>query len=215
MNRKNAWRRAYRSKSCAQRTLFSSSVSRQLGAAVALTENLTAFFDQQFPSAHHVSIGAYYPTPTEPDVLLFTQVARVRRWQVFFPFLEEGRDWSGTATDAPIGGPATQSVHAVPSPTRVRALWNRVGLRPWVTHSPPLDAVLVPGVAFGRSGERLGRGAGWYDRALRELPEKTVRVGVTFDSQIAPEGALPVDPWDERVGFLITPTAVHPQMDRR
>lgn len=42
----------------------------------------------------------------------------------------------------------------------------------------PIDVALVPGLAFGRDGTRLGRGAGYYDRLLAERPVP-MRVGVT------------------------------------
>jgi len=67
------------------------------------------------------------------------------------------------------------------------------------------DWVVVPGLAFDESGARLGRGGGFYDRALAAAPEP-VRVGVGYDFQCVdpvPAGALdaPMD-WvvtDERV----------------
>lgn len=47
-----------------------------------------------------------------------------------------------------------------------------------------IDVVIVPGLAFDRSNNRLGRGAGYYDRFLSTLPETTTTVGVAFDFQI-------------------------------
>jgi 5-formyltetrahydrofolate cyclo-ligase len=41
-----------------------------------------------------------------------------------------------------------------------------------------VDVVLVPGLAFDRSGTRLGRGAGYYDELLSRLPSGILRVGV-------------------------------------
>ena len=51
----------------------------------------------------------------------------------------------------------------------------------------PLAIVLVPGVAFDRHGGRLGRGAGYYDRALseiRRISASTTFIGVGFPRQI-------------------------------
>ncbi|MCX7869267.1 MAG: 5-formyltetrahydrofolate cyclo-ligase, partial [Terrimicrobiaceae bacterium] len=47
---------------------------------------------------------------------------------------------------------------------------------------PAPDLVLVPGRAFDFEGRRLGRGGGFYDRALPRLPG--LRVGVAFGCQI-------------------------------
>jgi 5-formyltetrahydrofolate cyclo-ligase len=44
--------------------------------------------------------------------------------------------------------------------------------------------VLVPGLAFTASGQRLGRGGGYYDRFLSAIPEGARTVGVCFDFQV-------------------------------
>lgn len=47
-----------------------------------------------------------------------------------------------------------------------------------------LDLVVVPGLAFDKGGNRLGRGAGYYDRFLAKLPGRTLKVGLAFDFQV-------------------------------
>lgn len=49
-----------------------------------------------------------------------------------------------------------------------------------------LDLVVVPGVAFDKKGNRLGRGKGYYDRFLRRLPASSRTVGLAFGFQILP-----------------------------
>ena len=57
-----------------------------------------------------------------------------------------------------------------------------------------IDAVVVPGLAFDRSNNRLGRGAGYYDRFLSSLPETIATVGLAFDFQITE--SLPIGAHD-------------------
>jgi len=47
-----------------------------------------------------------------------------------------------------------------------------------------IDLVIVPGVAFDKKGNRLGRGEGYYDRFLKKLPQKTPKIGLAFDFQV-------------------------------
>jgi len=65
-----------------------------------------------------------------------------------------------------------------------------------------IDLVVVPGVAFTRSGARLGRGKGFYDRFLKGLPGRTKKAGLAYDIQIRPD--LPVTPRDVPVDIVIT-----------
>jgi 5-formyltetrahydrofolate cyclo-ligase len=69
---------------------------------------------------------------------------------------------------------------------------------------PPngLDLVLVPGVAFGLDGHRLGRGKGYYDRLLQNFTGN--KIGIAFDEQIV--DAIPSESNDVRMDLIVTPT---------
>ena len=49
-----------------------------------------------------------------------------------------------------------------------------------------LDVVLVPGLAFDKTGQRLGYGQGYYDRLLAHRPEGLVTVGLCFKETLLP-----------------------------
>jgi len=64
-----------------------------------------------------------------------------------------------------------------------------------------LSLVIVPGVAFDKKGNRLGRGKGYYDRFLAKLPKKAQTIGLAFDFQILP--CLPIAKTDVSVKRVI------------
>jgi 5-formyltetrahydrofolate cyclo-ligase len=65
-----------------------------------------------------------------------------------------------------------------------------------------LDLILVPGIGFALNGLRLGRGKGYYDRLLAEMPG--TKCGVAFDWQVAVE--IPAEPHDIYLNCILTPT---------
>jgi 5-formyltetrahydrofolate cyclo-ligase len=66
-----------------------------------------------------------------------------------------------------------------------------------------LDLVVVPGVAFDRQNNRLGRGAGFYDRFLFELPSTTPTISLAYDLQIV-DALLGLEPHDRPVTQVVT-----------
>jgi len=68
------------------------------------------------------------------------------------------------------------------------------------------DAVLVPGLAVDRSGVRLGRGGGSYDRALGRVPVGTFTCVLLYDGEVGV--SVPVEPHDRPVTHAATPTGV-------
>jgi 5-formyltetrahydrofolate cyclo-ligase len=64
-----------------------------------------------------------------------------------------------------------------------------------------IDVVVVPGMAFDKNNNRLGRGAGYYDRILRRLKHST-KIGLAFDFQFL--YSIPVEEHDIRMNMVIT-----------
>jgi 5-formyltetrahydrofolate cyclo-ligase len=79
---------------------------------------------------------------------------------------------------------------------------------PWGLHQPASaaaalvpDIILTPLIAFDAKLDRLGQGAGYYDRAFAQFPH-AMRIGVAWSVQAV--DALPTDPWDMPLHAIIT-----------
>lgn len=64
-----------------------------------------------------------------------------------------------------------------------------------------IELALIPGMAFDKSGHRLGRGKGYYDRLLPKLT-KAKLTGICFPFQLLEE--VPAEPHDIPVGEVIS-----------
>ena len=68
--------------------------------------------------------------------------------------------------------------------------------------------VIVPLVAFSRTGGRLGYGGGFYDRTLEQLRAAgpVLAIGFAFDAQ--EDADIPLDPTDQPLDMIVTETQV-------
>ena len=129
----------------------------------------------------------YYPTHNEVDLLPL--IKRYKKEKTFlFPVVHRK-----AMVACPYEG--NSKMHRgkfnIPEPTTP----------PYTGH---IDMVLVPGVAFDKSGNRLGRGGGYYDRFIACLGRNTTLVGVGYDFQLVDK--VPASRRDKRMQYIITPT---------
>lgn len=63
-----------------------------------------------------------------------------------------------------------------------------------------IEMIVVPGVAYDRRGNRVGRGKGYYDRLLAS--SKALKVGIAYNFQVVDE--IDAEPHDVKVDIVIT-----------
>ncbi len=71
-----------------------------------------------------------------------------------------------------------------------------------VTDLTSVDFILLPGVAFGLDGSRLGYGGGYYDKLLASMPHQPSLVAAAYALQVAEN--IPQENTDRKVEWLIT-----------
>ncbi len=64
-----------------------------------------------------------------------------------------------------------------------------------------IDLVIVPGIAFDKNKNRLGRGKGYYDRYFNN--KSITKIGICYDFQLLE--VIPTEPFDVRMDKVITP----------
>jgi len=75
-----------------------------------------------------------------------------------------------------------------------------------------LDLVMVPGVAFDRTGARMGHGFGYYDKLLQHARPDAPLVALAFECQLFPE--VPTQSHDIFMDKIITEKTVYPGKGR-
>ncbi|MFI3119028.1 MAG: 5-formyltetrahydrofolate cyclo-ligase [Methylococcaceae bacterium] len=76
-----------------------------------------------------------------------------------------------------------------------------------------LDCIIVPGVAFDRKGGRLGNGAGYYDRLLKNIRSDAALIGICFEAQLIEQIAMEVH--DVPMDLVITETTIYTGIGRQ
>lgn len=154
-------------------------------ASTAVVDRLRTL--PELAGVRQVLLYAADPDEIDLDVLV---AAPPTGWRVLLPRVDDGEV---VAVSHQAGVPLVPGFRGIREP-----------LGPAVD-AATLDAVIVPGVAFSPSGERLGRGAGLYDRLLPRTG-RAVRVGVTFERFV--RDRLPVEAHDATVDVVVTDASV-------
>lgn len=143
------------------------------------------------------SVMAFVGAKGEPDTDPLFARLQAEGKRLLLPRVEDGRIVVGDGS-----APRTVSRFGISEPTGPALPLSVV------------EFVIVPGLAFTPAGDRLGYGAGFYDRFLTELAESAAsvasagvpagvpNVGVCFTEQLV--DTMPVEPHDVRVHQVVT-----------
>lgn len=142
------------------------------------------------------TVSAYLALPEEVNVAPLFE--RLPGWRWVLPRVEPGGDMTFRDRDVP------REVHKLGMEQPVD-MGNSVPIH-------EIDVFLVPGLAFDSTGARLGRGGGYYDRALAERRTDADAIGVTLNERVIE--SVPMGEHDQRVGWLATEGGVQ-QCSRR
>jgi 5-formyltetrahydrofolate cyclo-ligase len=164
------------------------SAERRAEASARIAERATALL-----AGRHV-VALYAPKGSEVDTRAIDENLRARGARVLYPRIVDDQRVLAFHEVAP--EKLVASRYGLREP---RADWrNQAGL-------VEIDAFVVPGLAFDRSGGRLGFGRGHYDATLAAAPAGAVRVGLAFEAQLIDE--VMREPHDVALHVIVTEAA--------
>jgi 5-formyltetrahydrofolate cyclo-ligase len=158
--------------------------------ARSLTEHVAAVVDSGS------TVCAYVPIGTEPGSVAMLDVVLAQAGRVLLPIARSSAD------DSPV---ALQWGEYRPG----QLVAARFGLLepagPWLpaTALEEASVVLVPALAVDRTGVRLGRGRGFYDRTLVDRDPRARLIAIVRDEELVEE--LPREPHDVSMTHALTP----------
>lgn len=132
------------------------------------------------------TVAVYAAMGSEVDPAAFAAAAAARGWRVAYPCMLSATDAMACGQRICMRTVAAGDVSAAPfitHPTRAFAATDIDNNRCPIVPAAELDMVVVPLVAFDRTGARLGYGGGCYDRYLPMLSPACQIVGIAFDEQ--------------------------------
>ena len=132
------------------------------------------------------TVAVYAAMGSEADPATFAATAAKRGWRVAYPCMLSAADAAACGQRMCMRAVAIGDVSAAPfitHPTRTFAAADIGSNRFPIVPAEALDMIVVPLVAFDRTGARLGYGGGCYDRYLPMLSPACQIVGIAFDEQ--------------------------------
>lgn len=153
--------------------------------SAAICARLVELLGRSDPAAPR-TVAVYAVMGSEVDPAAFATAAADRGWQVAYPCMLSAADTAACGQRMCMRAVATGDVGTAPfiaHPTRAFAATDVDSDHFPIVPAKALDMIIVPLVAFDRTGARLGYGGGCYDRYLPMLSPACQIVGIAFDEQ--------------------------------
>ncbi len=168
----------------AQRRALDSNLAREWSRAIQDQLNMLKFFETA------KQVLSYLPVDKEVSTLNIIEALLENQKTVLAPSIDETNDMTWrrilSLNDLRIGK------FGIPEP----APENQIELNDTFAAAP----ILVPGVAFDRAGNRLGFGAGYFDRFLAS--HSGTKIGLAYEFQIMDR--LPQEAHDVQMDWIVT-----------
>lgn len=183
------------------------------GDLIAKSNNLADSFQRHIVASASFSrfsgkyVVSFYPFGSEPQINIESE-AQNEPFQVSYVRIVDWTRREMVPSKARRDQPGQWEEFEVSPATKI---FQPTASQP-ILKSDEIAAILVPGLAFTPEGERLGRGAGFYDRFLKANPE-ALRIGIALEEQIT--SSIPTDTWDEGVDVILTDQGIREVIDTK
>ncbi len=133
-------------------------------------------------------IGGYYPVNHEVDDLEILKEFEKRKIKISLPTIR--KNYKMNFIECSLDSAFSVNHYGIPEPANGKTVYP--------------DVLLVPLVAFDKNLNRLGYGAGFYDRFIESLKKKKniITIGLAFDFQEV--YLIPVSKLDQKLDYIIT-----------
>jgi 5-formyltetrahydrofolate cyclo-ligase len=134
------------------------------------------------------TIGGYYPVNFEIDDLLLLKKFEKNRFNISLPVIKKNFQmdfyrWS-------FSDPLKVNKYGIPEPETKNLVYP--------------DILLVPLVAFDKNLNRLGYGAGYYDRLIEKLSKKKKIIKIGLALSIQKIDKIPTNTYDQKLDYIVT-----------
>lgn len=172
--------------------------------SAAICARLVELMDRLGAAAPH-TVAVYAAMGSEVDPAAFAAAAAKRGWRVAYPCMLSATDAMACGQRMCMRAVSAGDASEVPfiaHPTRAFAATDVDSDHFPIAPAAELDMIIVPLVAFDRTGARLGYGGGCYDRYLPTVAPKCLIVGIAFDEQRV--GHVPTDAHDLPLSHIVS-----------